>query len=86
MSYKRRRSIRCASGTGLGWGGRADHVSCRTRRRQTSPSPTRMAVEAWVSAQGSGIVIEPLVIPKGIGVPSNADRDFGWFALGVVVW
>ena len=72
VSYKLPRSIRRTSGTGLGWGGRADHVTCRTRRRrQTSPSPMRTAVEAWVSAQGSGIVIEPLVIPKGIGVPST---------------
>src|SRR5271166_5934260 len=73
MSYKLPRSIRCTSGTVLGWGGRADHVSCRTRRRhQTSPSPMRTAVEAWVSAQGSGIVIEPLVIPKEIGLPARS--------------
>ena len=45
---------------GPGWGGRADHVSCRTRRRrQTSPSPMRTAVEAWVSAEGSGTTVPP---------------------------
>jgi hypothetical protein len=45
---------------------------CFTRRLQSSPSPTRTAVEAWVSAQGSGTEIDPLTIPNSIELPDRS--------------
>ena len=61
-------------------------LSLRTqRRRQITPSPMTTAVEAWVSARGSGTAIDPFEIPKEIELPARSVRKLSGDGAIVIV-